>query len=69
MAKQYDFPWCCFGDFNEILWDHEKSGHNLRRERKMIEFREALKDCMLEDLRFIRSWYMWEKGRQTTNNK
>ena len=33
LAAQYDFPWCCYGDFNEILWDHEKSGHGLRREK------------------------------------
>ena len=25
LAIQTKLSWCCFGNFNEILWDHEKS--------------------------------------------
>lgn len=38
------------GDFNEILFSHEKQGGRLRVERKMTAFREALDDCDLFDL-------------------
>ena len=68
LAEQQDLPWCCFGDFNEILWDQEKSRQSLKKERQMIEFKEVLEDCMLEDLGFVGHWYTWEKGRHVENN-
>ena len=37
-----DLPWICVGDFNEIVKAEEKMGGVPRRERLMIEFREAL---------------------------
>ncbi|XWS27545.1 hypothetical protein CRYUN_Cryun26dG0125100 [Craigia yunnanensis] len=32
LAEQSDKGWLCVGDFNELLWDHEKIGEWLRRE-------------------------------------
>ncbi|XP_068323301.1 uncharacterized protein [Pyrus communis] len=31
-----DIPWICGGDFNEFMWDHEKSGGVERRRRNKI---------------------------------
>jgi hypothetical protein len=44
-------PWLCAGDFNEILFRHEKGG-NERPQRCMDKFREALEECDLHDLGF-----------------
>ena len=68
LAIQDDLPWCCFGDFNEILLDHEKSGGCLRREGQMVDFREALDKCKLDDLGFLGNWYTWERGNTIENN-
>ena len=68
LAIQDDLPWCCFRDFNKILWDHEKSKRCLRREGQMVEFWKALDDCQLEYLSFTGNWYTWEKGNNVVNN-
>ena len=34
----------------------------------MIDFREALDNCMLEDLGFSCSQYTWERGKTEANN-
>lgn len=38
------------GDFNEIIFHHEKSGGNLRSEKLMHNFRTALEHYGLKDL-------------------
>ncbi|KAK3198418.1 hypothetical protein Dsin_021833 [Dipteronia sinensis] len=53
LACMYDLPWVCMGDFNEIMCDDEKIGGVIKNWRSMTEFREALKDCNLEDMGFI----------------
>lgn len=55
-------------DFNEILFSFEKRWGTLREERKMLAFREALKDCELNDLGFSGQWFTWERGRLPSNN-
>ena len=46
LAEQtsFHFPWLCLGDFNEILWSHEKTGYCSRRESRMESFRTAIED-------------------------
>ena len=34
----------------------------------MIDFREALMDCCLDDLGFTGAWYTWERGNKVDNN-
>ncbi|KAK9740254.1 hypothetical protein RND81_03G022700 [Saponaria officinalis] len=55
-------PMVCFGDFNEILSEHEKGGA-MRRERHMNAFREALDDCGLQDMGFYGNSFIWQRGR------
>jgi hypothetical protein len=47
-------PWLCVGDFNEILFSHEKQGGRDRSQIYMDWFREALEFCKLRDLGFCR---------------
>jgi hypothetical protein len=57
------YPWICVGDFNEIVDQEEKEGSLLRRESRMIGFREALEACHLGDLGFIGSQFTWSNRR------
>jgi endonuclease/exonuclease/phosphatase family metal-dependent hydrolase len=40
------------GDFNEALWQHEHFSDCPRPDRQMMDFREALNFCELEDIGF-----------------
>ncbi|KAH9684606.1 putative reverse transcriptase/RNA-dependent DNA polymerase [Citrus sinensis] len=51
LAGLFNYPWLCFGDFNEILNLKEKLGGNDRCLNMVAEFREAVNDCSLVDLR------------------
>ncbi|XP_050222548.1 uncharacterized protein LOC126672638 [Mercurialis annua] len=50
------------GKFNEILWQHERSGSRLREERKMQVLRSVLCDCGLVDLIQSGSKFSWFRG-------
>ena len=50
LAGLFNYPWLCFGDFNEILNLNEKLGGNDRCLNMVAEFREAVTDCSLVDL-------------------
>jgi hypothetical protein len=56
-------PWVIMGDFNEILYSHEKEGGNPRPFGYMQAFRDALVDCDLEDLGFVGDRFTWRRGR------
>jgi hypothetical protein len=43
-------PWLVLGDFNEIMQLEEKWGGQDRSVAQMTAFREALSDCLLQDL-------------------
>ncbi|KAK1661439.1 hypothetical protein QYE76_049598 [Lolium multiflorum] len=51
------------GDFNEILYAHEKEGGNARPLRMMQKFWECLSDCGLEDLGYIGDIFTWRRGQ------
>ncbi|XP_071685195.1 uncharacterized protein [Lolium perenne] len=63
MHTQYNLPWVIIGDFNEILYLHEKKGGNPRSQRSMQAFRDALADCGLEDLGCLGDTFTWRQGR------
>jgi hypothetical protein len=52
-----------FGDFNEILYSHEKEGGNHRPQNYMQAFRDALTNCGLEDLGYSGNIFTWKRGR------
>ncbi|KAA3474615.1 reverse transcriptase [Gossypium australe] len=43
-------PWLVGGDFNDILYAHEKKGCLSREEARMEAFRRTLEECLLEDI-------------------
>src|SRR5438034_993295 len=45
LNQQLSLPWLCAGDFNEILYAHEKKGGLARSQRQMEKFRMALIEC------------------------
>ena len=50
-------------DFNEILYSHEKEGGPPRPMNMMQNFRDALVDCELEDMRFTGDQFTWRRRR------
>ncbi|PNT61155.1 hypothetical protein BRADI_5g10935v3, partial [Brachypodium distachyon] len=50
------------GDFNEILYSHEKEGGNPRPVRMMNDFGDCLVDCELDDLGFSGDRFTWFRG-------
>jgi hypothetical protein len=64
LHSQEDVPWLCAGDFNEILYQHEKEGGLLRPQAQMDRFREAMVDCELQDLGFEGDVYTWRNNNR-----
>ncbi|XP_059439185.1 uncharacterized protein LOC132171798 [Corylus avellana] len=56
-------PWVCMGDFNEILYQSEKRGGNVRNRRLMEDFQATLAFCELMDLGFRGPKFTWNNGR------
>jgi len=59
LKSRFRLPWLCYGDFNEILFNHEKEGGPPRAESSMEKFRSALEDCDLHDLGFVGDAFTW----------
>ncbi|XP_042983163.1 uncharacterized protein LOC122312584 [Carya illinoinensis] len=51
--------WLIMGDFNEILYQHEKKGGKPRPARQLLEFRDVLEECSLRDLGFSGPKFTW----------
>jgi hypothetical protein len=58
-----DKPWIALGDFNEILYSHEKEGGRERPQRFMQAFHDALIDCELSDMGFTGDKFTWQRGK------
>lgn len=54
-----NLPWLCAGDFNEVLYQHEKEGGCPRSQLCMDRFKGALEDCELGDLGFSGDVFTW----------
>ena len=68
LSHQFNLPWVCMGDFNEILFAEEKQGWLIRLERRMQGFRDALDFCRLRDLGFNGFPFTWCNRRPGGQN-
>ena len=63
LNSQSTLPWCCMGDFNELVRLEEKQGRHSRSERQMQLFRDVLDDCGFVDLGFNGPKFTWTNNR------
>jgi exonuclease III len=59
LKQQGSGPWLLMGDFNEILFQHEKVGGTPKPQAQMDRFREAIEFCELTDLGFMGDIFTW----------
>ena len=52
LSSKLKLPWCCFGDFNELMEVHDKWGGAPKAHNLMQNFRDALDHCGFVDLGF-----------------
>jgi hypothetical protein len=62
LHNQGTLPWVCIGDFNEILYGHEKEGGRPKAQACMEGFRETLVFCNLEDLGYEGDKFTWRNN-------
>lgn len=62
LNQQTSLPWLCMGDFNEILFSHEKKGGAPRSQAQMDKFRWAIEECGLRDLGFSGDKFTWRNN-------
>lgn len=59
LKTQSDMPWLSAGDFNEVLFAHEKEGRRQRTQASMDKLKETLEFCELHDLCFEGDNFTW----------
>ncbi|MFQ6644919.1 hypothetical protein Gotur_019274, partial [Gossypium turneri] len=59
---------CVCGDFNEIMYAHEKIRGATKDKRQMEEFRKALGDCALTDMGFCGQKFTSKRGNFVETN-
>lgn len=59
LRNQFQLPWFCYCDFNEILSMEEKSGGALRPQSQMDRFRDAVNLCGFKDLGYSGPNFTW----------
>ncbi|WVZ62142.1 hypothetical protein U9M48_011922 [Paspalum notatum var. saurae] len=64
----FDLPWLCAGDFNEVLFEHEKEGGLPRSETAMEGFRRVLEDCDLHDLGCVGDVFTWRNNHHSVGS-
>lgn len=68
LNQQMSLPWLCAGDFNEILYGHEKKGGPARAQNLMGTFRSTLADCGLRDLGYVGDKFTWRNHSHSASN-
>ena len=68
LRREFDNPWLCAGDFNEVLCALEQFGGNDREEWMMEGFRDTVDYCQMTDLGYAGLPYTWDNRQQGNNN-
>jgi hypothetical protein len=68
LRAQWNGPWVCIGDFNEVLSSDEHLGVSAKGEAQMQQFWDCLEDCQLVDLGFFCPRYTWNNRLQGQHN-
>ena len=67
LSRRSDLPWCCIGDFNDLLTQSEKRGQLMHPYYLIQGFREAVEFCGLRDMGMEGYPFTWEKSRGAFN--
>lgn len=67
-CKKWGNRFVCFGDLNDILFDHEKYGGNSRTNNQLFWGRQAMNISGLTNLAFACYKFTWTNGREEDNN-
>ena len=59
LKSQYQMPWMCLGDFNEIVSTTEKPGGPSRAQQQMEGFRKAIDFCGFQDMGYEGPKFTW----------
>ncbi|KAL5542373.1 hypothetical protein UlMin_010083 [Ulmus minor] len=59
LSELCHLPWLVGGDFNEVLYDHEKQGGRPRSLSQMKHFQEALDHCCLRNITSTGEFFTW----------
>ncbi|XP_017233198.1 uncharacterized protein LOC108207248 [Daucus carota subsp. sativus] len=65
LARESQIPWFVIGDFNDMMFDHEKQGGRPQPRALLEGFRDTVSDCGLMDIGFTGSEFTWEQSRGT----
>ena len=57
LHSQFNLPWLCVGDFNEIVGNSEKLVGSSRSHNQMQLFREVIDKCGFIDLGYVGSQF------------
>ncbi|XP_019166597.1 PREDICTED: uncharacterized protein LOC109162331 [Ipomoea nil] len=67
LASRSDLPWVVMGDFNDLLYQHEKRGGNPHLSSLLRGFGDTIEDCVLSQMPMEGYQFTWEKGQGTPN--
>ncbi|CAL1396677.1 unnamed protein product [Linum trigynum] len=65
LSHQWEGPWLCGGDFNEVLDSDEKEGGRAVNVAAMAAFKDCLLVTGLQDLGFQGHKFTWVNNRAT----
>jgi hypothetical protein len=68
LRSQFDVPWICAGDFNEVLCASEQFGGSDREEWKMEGFRNMVDFCHFTNLGFSGLPFTWDNRQGGSKN-
>lgn len=58
-------PWSILGDFNDLMYSHEKQGRHDHPRWLLDGFKKVIEECHLTDMGFLGYEFTWERSRGT----